>query len=355
MKHAMSKDNTQNRPLDSRESSVLKALVYEYISSGKPIGSRSFVLKYSFSISPATMRNIMFDLEKMGYLTQPHTSAGRLPTDKGYRYYVDSLLDSYEYSINKNANINEETIKRELQIDQMFSSITKMLSAVSKYAGIVLTPIPDHSIVKHIELVPLGENTILFILVTRMGIVVNQKITISSSFSHDDLHSYSKYLTSELCGFSLYDIKKEIFDNLRKNRLISTSEEIALDIAELALSKTEKPNLFIDGIENLLHIPDMVESNHLETILYLLKKKDILKFIMEKNIELDGVNTFIGEEINGEDISGCSVVSSSYKIGNQNVGSLGILGPTRMDYEKVVPLVDYTGRMVSDLLTKMAK
>ena len=99
----------------------------------------------------------------------------------------------------------------------------------------------------------------------------------------------------------------------------------------------------------------MVESNHLETILYLLKKKDILKFIMEKNIELDGVNTFIGEEINGEDISGCSVVSSSYKIGNQNVGSLGILGPTRMDYEKVVPLVDYTGRMVSDLLTKMAK
>jgi heat-inducible transcriptional repressor len=351
----MDKDSTNNRSLDERESSVLKAIVFEYISSGKPIGSRSFVMKYSFSISPATMRNIMYDLEKLGYLAQPHTSAGRLPTDKGYRYYVDSLLDTYEFSADNSANINEETLKREVQIDQIFSSITKMLSAVSKYAGVVLTPIPDHSIVKHIEIIPLAENTILFIMVTRIGIVLNQKITLSSSFSHDDLHTYSKYLTSELCGFSLFDIRRHISENLRRNKTLNSSEEIALDIVELALSKNEKPNLFIDGIENLLHIPDMIEADHLETLLYLLKKKDIIKFIMEKNIEIDGVNTFIGEEINGEDISGCSIVTSSYKIGNKNVGSLGILGPTRMDYEKVVPLVDYTGRMVSDLLTKMEK
>ena len=119
----MAKDNIQNRPLNERESSVLKALVYEYIESGKPIGSRSFVIKYSFSISPATMRNIMYDLEKMGFLIQPHTSAGRLPTDKGYRFYVDSLLDSYDFSMNDDSSINEETLKRELQIDQMFISI----------------------------------------------------------------------------------------------------------------------------------------------------------------------------------------------------------------------------------------
>ena len=351
----MGNENIQYRQLDERESSVLKALVYEHIISGKPIGSRSFVLKYSFSISPATMRNIMYDLEKLGYLIQPHTSAGRLPTDKGYRFYVDSLLDSYEFSIKNGSNLNEETLKREVQIDHMFTSITKMLSAVSKYAGIALTPVPDHSVVKHIELVPLGENTILFIMVTRMGMVVNQKITISSSFNHDDLHIYSKYLTSELCGFSIFDIKIDLLDNLRKNKMISSSEQIALDIAELALSKSEKSDLFIDGIENLLYIPDMIERNHLETLLYLLKKKDVLKYIMEKNIDVNGVHTFIGEEIEGEDISGCSIVSSSYKIGNQNVGALGVLGPTRMDYEKVVPLVDYTGRMVSDLLTKLAK
>ena len=296
----------------------------------------------------------MFDLEKMGYLYQPHTSAGRLPTDRGYRFYVDSLLDSYDFSIDENANINEETLRRELQVDQMFSSLTKMLSVVSKYAGVVLTPIPDYSIVKHIELVPLAENTIMFILVTRMGIVINQKITLSSVFSHDELHAYSKYLTSELCGFSLFDIKKNIFENLRSNRLMNSSEEIALDIAELALSKSEHSHLYIDGIENLLHIPDMIESDRMGTLLHLLRERNILKLLMEKNIEMEGITTYIGEEIDGEDIAGCSLISSSYKIGDKNVGSLGILGPTRMDYEKVVPLVDYTGKMVSDLLTKIA-
>ncbi|MBN2038435.1 MAG: heat-inducible transcription repressor HrcA [Spirochaetes bacterium] len=350
----MKKDNnTQNKHLSERESSVLKALVYEYIVSGKPIGSRSFVIKYSFSISPATMRNIMFDLEKMGYLTQPHTSAGRLPTDKGYRFYVESLLDSYEFTIDNNSNLNEETLRRELQIDQMFNSLTKMLSTVSNYAGVVLTPIPDYSIVKHIELVPLSENTVLFILVTRMGTVVNQKISISSSFSHDDLHAYSKYLTSELCGYSLFDIKKEVFDSLRQDKMMNSRDEIALDIAELALSKNENSQLYIDGIENLLHIPDMIEKDRMETLLHLLKKKETLKMIMEKNIDTDGVHTFIGEGIDGEDIYGCSIVSSSYKIGSVNVGSLGVLGPTRMDYEKIVPLVDYTGRMISNLLTRM--
>lgn len=345
----------KDRPLCEREASVLRALVYEYIVSGKPIGSRSFVIKYSFSISPATMRNIMYDLEALGFLTQPHTSAGRQPTDKGYRFYVDSLLDTYEFDINEKAKIKEESIRKELHLDGLFSSITKMLSIISKYAGVVLTPIPDYAVVKHIELVPLGGNNILFVIVTRMGMVVNQKVSISTNFSHDDLYKYSKYLSSELTGYSLFDIKHEVFDTLRRDAMMSSYKQIALDIAELALSKHEEADLFLEGIENLLHIPDMIETKRLDTLLNLLEKKSILKEIMEMNIERDGVYTLIGEEINGEDISGCSIVTSSYKIGSRNVGSIGILGPTRMDYEKVVPLVDYTGRMVSDFLTKIAK
>lgn len=351
----MQNKELKERPLSDREASVLRALVYEYIVAGKPIGSRSFVIKYSFSISPATMRNIMYDLETLGYLMQPHTSAGRQPTDKGYRFYVDSLLDTYEFDINEKSGIKEEAIRKELHLDSLFSSITKMLSVVSKYAGVVLTPIPDYSVVKHIELVPLGGNNILFVLVTRMGMVVNQKVSISTSFSHDDLHKYSKYLSSELTGYSLYDIKHEVFDKIRQEAMLSSYKQVALDIAEVALSRHEEADLFLDGIENLLHIPDMIEAKRLDTLLNLLEKKSLLKHIMEMNIERDGVYTLIGEEINGEDISGCSIVTSSYKIGSRNVGSIGILGPTRMDYEKVVPLVDYTGRMVSDFLTKIAK
>lgn len=350
----------QDRLLSERESSILTAIVYEHISTGKAVGSRSFVQKYSLSISPATIRNIMSDLEAMSYLTQPHTSAGRIPTDKGYRFYVDSLLDSYDFVKNerfveKEDLIREELMKRELHFDRMFSSITRILSSTSKYAGVVLSPLPDYAVVKHIELVPLGNNNILFVLVTRVGMVLNRRIVVSTSIDYDDLFKYSKYLTGELCGFSIFDIKNGIFNQLRENRKISGTEEIALDVAELALTKSDETALFIDGIENLLHIPEMIEEQRLNVLLHLFEDKQILKGILEKSIDNDGVNTLIGEEIDGEDITGCSIVFSSYKIGSRNVGSLGILGPTRMDYEKVVPLVDYTGRMVSDFLTEMAK
>jgi heat-inducible transcriptional repressor len=350
----------QNRVLNERESSILIAVVFEYITTGKPVGSRSFGNKYSLSISPATIRNVMSDLEAMGYLTQPHTSAGRIPTDKGYRFYVDSLLDSYDSVKTDKINfkedlLKEELMKRELHLDRMFSSITRMLSITSKYAGVVLSPIPDYTVVKHIELVPLGNNNILFVLITRMGMVLNRKIAISASIDYNDLFRYSKYLTGELCGFSLFDIKGEILKNLRSNKLITGIEELSLDIAELALTKSDEPGLFIEGIENLLHIPEMVESERLNALLRLFEEKRIIKGIMENNIDIDGVHSLIGEEIDGKEITGCSIVFSSYKIGSKNVGSLGILGPTRMDYEKVVPLVDYTGKMVSNFLTEMAK
>lgn len=351
----MGSETIKERPLNEREADILRAIVYEYITSGKPVGSRSFVQKYSFSISPATMRNIMFDLEAMGYLYHPHTSAGRVPTDKGYRYYVDSLLDTYEFVVSEKVKVREDIIRKELQLDKMFTSVTKMLSLVSRYAGVVLTPKPDFTVVKHIDLVPLDNNEILFILVTRTGVVLNKKVVVSTSITQDDIHRYSKYLTQELCGYSLFEIKKDIFENLREEKNAGFNKEMALDIAQLALAEEDEPELFIDGIENLLHIPEMIETDRLKSLLHLVEEKRVLKDIMERNLEREGINTLIGVEITPADVSGCSIVTTSYKIGNKNVGVVGIIGPTRMDYEKVVPLVDYAGKVVSGLLTKMSK
>ncbi|TAL39099.1 MAG: heat-inducible transcription repressor HrcA [Spirochaetes bacterium] len=351
----MPSDNKPERTLGDRESAVLGAIVYEYITTGKPVGSRSFVQKYSFSISPATMRNTMFDLERMGFLLQPHTSAGRIPTDLGYRFYVDSLLDTYEFVMNEKVRLRDELIKSETRLDRMFISITKTISLVSRYAGIVLTPRPDFTVLKHIELVHLDSNDILVIMVTRNGMVINKRISVSTSLTQDELYRYSKFLTSELCGYALYEIKKDIFERLRKERAGDTDHQMALDIAELALQETEEPDLYIDGIENLLHIPEMVEADRLRALLHLIEEKHLLKGIMERTMERDGVQTLIGDEIAEVEMSGCSIVSSSYKIGNKRVGVVGIIGPTRMDYEKVVPLVDYTGKVFSEFLTKLSK
>ena len=185
--------------------------------------------------------------------------------------------------------------------------------------------------------------------------IFTKKVIISSNITKNELFVCSNYLTSELCGYSLSEIKGSIFDKLRGQRGIRSNDEIALDITELALSRNEEPDLFIDGIENLLHIQEMVETERLNSLLHIIEEKSKLKSIMEKNLDFEGVITLIGEEINEVDITGCSIVTAAYKIGSKNVGVVAILGPTRMDYEKVVPLVDYAGRMVSDLLTNISE
>jgi heat-inducible transcriptional repressor len=208
----MKKVFENERMLDERESAVLNSIVYEYIATGKAVGSRSFVQKYSFSLSPATMRNIMYDLERMGYLMQPHTSAGRVPTDKGYRYYVNSLLDSYDSTF-QDLEIEEKIFQRELQLDKIFESVTKMLSVISNYAGVMLSPNPDFTILKLIELIQLESNEVLVIIVTRTGMILTKKVNISVRVTQDELSEYSKFLTRELCGYSLNQIKENNLKN----------------------------------------------------------------------------------------------------------------------------------------------
>jgi len=342
----------EDRLLDERESAILNAIVYEYILTGKPVGSRSFVQKYSFSLSPATMRNIMFDLERMNFLMQPHTSSGRVPTDKGYRYYVNSLLDSYH---SQEMTIDERILQKEVQLDKIFGSIIKMLAANSNYAGIMLSPKSDFTVVKLIELIQLESNEVLLITITRTGMILTRKVGLSVKVTQDQLSEYSRFLTNELCGYSLHDIRERIFDDLRLDKISLSNRELALDIAEIAFSETENSTINIDGIENLLKIPEMVEEKRLNSLLSIIEEKNILKNILESHIDNEGVKILIGEEIDNEKVTGCSLVASSYKIGNTPVGAVGVFGPTRMDYEKVVPLVDYTGKAVTSLLTKMSK
>ena len=343
--------------INEKEATILKSIIYDYIVTGKPVGSRSFVQKYSFAISPATMRNIMSDLEKMGFLTQPHTSAGRSPTDQGYRFYVDSLLNNYNYdSFNEKINVKEPHIKKELGLDDVFNSILQILCQESKYASIILTPKLDYTVVKRIELVPLDDDEVLLILVTRTGMIINRKINLSNSIMQENLHKYSNFLTSELCGYALFEIKNEIFSKLRQEKKnLSFDHNLALDIAELAFSNSEDPKLYMKGIENLLKIPEMIEKDKINSILQIIENKEILGEIMGNMLHKEGVSILIGQELPYSEITNCSLIVTNYKIGTKAVGALGIIGPTRMDYQKNVPLIDYAGKFISDLLNKISK
>jgi len=345
---------------NSKEAQILKSIIYDYIITGKPVGSRSFVQKYAFSISPATMRNIMSDLEKMGYLAQPHTSAGRLPTYKGYRFYVDSLLNDYNYDLNEELPGPDRQIKKELELEDVFNSLLKMLSKESNYASVMLTPKLDYTVVKRIELVPLDDNAILMVLVTRTGMIINKRITLSTYITQENLGKHSNYLTSELSGYSLFEIKNELLDKLRKDTKEKfkndfSEAEMAFDIAELAFGNIEEPRLEMQGIENLLKIPEMVEQKKINSLLQFIEKKEILADLMVEMLDKDGIFALIGEELPYEDIVDCSMITTTYKIGTKKVGALGVIGPTRMDYKKNVPLIDYAGKLISDLLSKISK
>ncbi len=346
-------EQNKDRILNDRESAILNAIIYEYIVTGKPVGSRSFVQKYSFSLSPATMRNIMYDLEKLDYLMQPHTSSGRVPTDKGYRYYVDSLLSSYDF--NTEHHFDEKVLARELQLDKIFDSVAKMLSTVSSYAGIMLSPRPDFTVLKFIELIQLENSEVLMISITRTGMILTKKVTLSERVTQDDLFLCSRFLTTELGGYSIEEIKDTIFLKLRTEKSSNDRKDVALDIAQLALNESNDSAISIEGIENLLRIPEMVEADRLNSLLNIIEEKNILRGLLESQLNSEGVRILIGDEIGNPSITGCSIVSSSYKIGNRPVGALGVFGPTRMDYEKILPLVDYTGKAVSGLLTKLSK
>jgi len=300
------------------------------------------------------MRNIMFDLENMGFLMQPHTSAGRIPTDLGYRFYVNSLLDSYDFSSKDSIEVNEDALKNELLLDKLFSSVVKMIAQVSRYAGVILTPRADFAVVKRIELILLDNNEVLMILVTRTGIIMTKKVSLSVNLTQDEVYECSRYLSSELSGYSIHEIRETIMVKLHSEKSITRNKGIALDIAELALTESREAELNVEGIENLLKINEMVQDDRLNSLLNVIEEKNILKNVMERMLEKDGVRILIGKEINEGKVSGCSMVATAYKIGNKKVGSVGVLGPTRMDYEKVVPLVDYSGRIISDYLTKMS-
>lgn len=218
----------------------------------------------------------------------------------------------------------------------------------------MLTPQPDFAVVKRIELVLLDNNEVLIIIIARTGMVMTKKVNLSMNVTQDELYEFSRFLTAELSGYSIHDIKDNVLERLRVDCGAEIKQGVALDIAQLAISETREPGLNMDGIENLLKIPEMVQEERLNSLLNIIEEKNILKNIMEEMLDEDGIQILIGKEVNEERVVGCSIVTTSYKIGNKNVGVIGVFGPTRMDYEKVVPLVDYTGRIISDYLTRMS-
>lgn len=339
--------------LDERNKRVLCAVVQSYINNPDPVGSRSVTKRYSFALSPATIRNIMADLEDMGFLHQPHTSAGRVPTDRGYRFYVDCLR--HEEDQPNEELVHDLTRKLEAirhDINTLIGEATKTLSVLSHYLGVALPPNPDRTTLNRIELLKYMGNRAVAMLFTNEGLVKHRILTMNPELTQRDLNRITEYLNSEFSGYTLDEIRSMIIKEMAKEKaLCDTLISRAMRICREALSFPHS-DIFISGFSEVLSLPDFSNIEKIKEISRAIEDKHLIIKLLDRLSESDGVQVVIGSENLDDEMKKLSIVASTYKEGDRPIGTVGIIGPTRMDYSKAIFIVDMTAKFITRALAE---
>jgi heat-inducible transcriptional repressor len=339
--------------LNERAQLLLKALIENYIRDGQPVGSRTLSRDSGLSLSSATIRNVMADLEDLGFVASPHTSAGRIPTDKGYRFFVDTLLKL------KPLHPGEiEEIERRLGSDaqngrSLVQTVSQMLSSVTHMAGLVTLPNPNYVALSHIEFVTLSENRALAIMVMNNREIQNRVVQFDRDYSTEELRRASNYLNEAFAGRSLPDVRALLLRQLQETRehmdqLMKDAIQVAQKVFD---TKTEeRVEYVIAGETNLMGFAELSNVDRLRRLFEAFNEKhDILK-LLDSCLRADGIQIFIGQESGYRILDDISVVTAPYTLDNKVVGVLGIIGPTRMAYERVIPIVDVTAKLLGSAL-----
>lgn len=335
-----------------RSRRVLEAVILEYIKGGVPVGSRAIAKKYGLSVSPATIRNVMADLEELGLLYQPHTSAGRVPTELGLRVYIDAILKIQQLSVADREKIRRSYRGGVSRVEGLLQETSKVLSSFSKQAGLVLTPRLSHTVFKRIEFVRLRASMVMTILVSQAGIVHNTVFETQEDISQEELDKYGRYLNDMLQDLALHQVKARLLEEMQKEKvLFDRLLSKALELSQKALQENiEDSELYIGGRTNLLDNPEFADVEKMRRIFNAFEEKSKIIDLLDKSMAAGGVNIFIGSESELLDMESVSFITSPYASGDEVLGTLGVIGPTRMDYSRIIPLVDYTAKLLSEML-----
>ena len=336
--------------LTERSKQILEAIIEDYILTAEPIGSRTISRGHGLTLSPATVRNVMADLEEMGFLASPHTSAGRVPTEKAYRFYVDSLLESRRIARDEREEIRKRCNITGRDIGEVLKETSRVLSSISRYMGIVMAPRFTANVFRHIEFVKLGGKRVLAILVSQNGTVQNKIVETDEDLQLSDLISMSNYLNDLLKGLTIAQVKNRILEEMQQEKIRYDSLLArALKLSQQTLEETDS-EVFINGQANILEQPEFADVAKMKEIIRAFEEKGQLLTLLERCMAAKGVQIFIGSESHLNRMSGMSLVTSTYVTGKNTLGILGVIGPTRMGYAKIIPIVDYTAKQVSRLL-----
>ena len=337
--------------LDKRAQVLLKTLVEHYISEGQPVGSRTLSKCSGLDLSPATIRNVMADLEEMGFIASPHTSAGRIPTQRGYRFFVDTLLTVKPLQSQEIQRLEYELSSPDPQ--ELRSSAADLLSNLTRFAGLVMIPKRKSIAFRHLEFLPLTEKRILLIIVTSDGNVQNRIIVADRPYTPSELTQATNFFNQHYAGSTFEQVHKKLHDELRQMQSDMTRlMAAALEASNKALEK-ERDNVVISGEHNLLQV-DGLSTNvtSLRKLFELFERRHTLLQLLDNSQSAEGIQIFIGNESGYLPLDECSMVTAPYEAEGEIVGTLGVIGPTRMAYERVIPIVDITARLLSNALSK---
>ena len=348
----MEENNTGTGILDIRKMRILQAIVDDYIMTAAPVGSRTISKRSDMGLSPATIRNEMSDLTELGFLEQPHTSAGRVPSEKAYRLYVNHLMNTAHLSDEEAEYIKRHLDTRVHEVGEVIRQTAKVLSDMTNYISMVLVPQVSGLRVRRISLIPVSEGTAMAVVVTNTGVTKNAMIKVPESLQPEDLEKISKLITSKLDGHRLADAINSVLPMIKAE--VGEQADIVGDmLTEIERTMSEQ-DVEVVGASNILDYPEYSDAAKARSFLTEVEQGDYLYKVLTDASDVE-MSVRIGAENDNPDMQDCSVVTVTYKAGGKPIGSMGVVGPTRMDYGKVMAILKYMSSSLSDILSKLLK
>ncbi|HWJ03297.1 MAG TPA: heat-inducible transcriptional repressor HrcA [Verrucomicrobiae bacterium] len=341
--------------MDERKRKVLQAIVLDYIATAEPVGSRTIARKFDLGVSSATIRNEMADLEDMGLIEQPHTSAGRIPSNSGYRYYVDCLMQKTSLSEKEKTVIEDIIFQKIKKIQGLVHETSRLLSQVTNLTSMVLTNQQGGGVFHQVHLLPYQPAKALMVVVKDGGAVENHIIDVAEGTTQEDLLRVSNLLNHRLKGLTHEHIKTKVLGELyselaRQKDLIS----MAMEVLKPILDSNDEDGLVLGGTINMLNQPEFKDVEKLKTVLKVLEEGQVLRKVLSRETG-QGLTVRIGGENKLEEMQDCSIITAAYKLDGQTLGVIGVLGPTRMDYAKICSVVEFMTQNLSSVINRYYK
>lgn len=333
--------------LDERKKRILEAVIEEYNATAEPVGSIKIANDYKLGFSPATIRNEMANLEELGYLEQPHVSAGRIPSSQGYRFYVDSIMQEKKLTPSEKQVIDQILKEDVTKFETLIKEASNIIARLTNYASIAIGPAMDSCQVEEIKLVKIGQDRLMIVILADNGIIKESIIKYTGQIPEENIEIFNNYLNYKLKGMNFNDIYENINEYV-ENELHNISNNIVPLVVELNnLLVNNNADIYMDGAKNLLNLPELKKEETLKNFLNIIETQDALKEMLKNSYD-GNINVYIGQENAFDDLKDFTIITYKQKINDKELGTIGLIGPKRMDYKKVIPVIKYVGDVIQE-------